>query len=821
MKPYSFRSLLICFAIVIGMVVWIVFSTFSSLNRQKKEQQRIMQAREVLKISGPSVSNMQQLESLRANYLGTRNEKLLDEFRAAQGRLENDSINFARLAEAGNENAMACRQLAKLIHKMIAYSNESLTDSSITSGESGISIVDRFRTTAALLEDRSREVLNTSYSRSSTLTRETVTSVSIIVIVLGLVLIISFSFVYLDIKRRGTKEHELRKFNQRLEKQVSEKTAAIRDNEQRLQLIYNAVNDIIFLVSVEGNGNFRFTSVNEAFYKATGLKKEQVIGKHIHEVIPPESLPLALEKYKQAIEHCEPVEWEEVSEYPSGTKTGIVTITPIVNDKGECNMLTGVVHDITQRKKHEQQLVEAESKFRTLVEQSLIGVYIIKNGKFVYINPRFAETFGYKQDELMNSDAIDVIAPADKQRVAENIRARAEGEKQTIHYEATGLTKSGEEVELEIFCGGTLYSDSSTIIGTLLDITERKDAEKEIIEANERFNLIAQATNDAVWDWDIVNDKNWGNEVFYEYYGTKPGEPSNYETFLSRVHPDDRQRIVEKAQKAVQSNEEIVVDEFRFRIADGTYRYFFDRAYIMYDQDKRPVRMLGSMMDITEKHTLEEEIMEQKVQAQKTITRAVLKAEEEERNKIGQELHDNVNQILASTKLFLTMMKEGDSKRLAELVSHATSLVDNAINEIRILSHTHVTPLKEINLEELVQLLIYKVKETTTIQTDFQYNLDGQMVDDDLKLNIYRIIQEQLTNILKHSGASHVVIDIKADSDFLRVSIVDNGKGYDTSRQRLGVGISNMINRVDSFNGELTIDSSPGKGFAVHIKIPC
>src|SRR5690242_19562371 len=101
-------------------------------------------------------------------------------------------------------------------------------------------------------------------------------------------------------------------------------------------------------------------------------------------------------------------------------------------------MMAGVVHDINQRKKAEQQLVEAEAKFRTLVEQSLIGVYIIRDAKFVYINPRFAQILGYTQDELMNTDAINIIAPADKKRVAENIRARAEGEKQIIHYEATG-----------------------------------------------------------------------------------------------------------------------------------------------------------------------------------------------------------------------------------------------------------------------------------------------------------------------------------------------------------------------------------------------
>jgi PAS domain S-box-containing protein len=824
MNVYSLRNLLICFAIVLSVVLWIVFYTFSTLRSQEKEQVRIRQSREILKISGPAINNMQELETLRANYYNTYNNNLLNEYDEALKRVQSDSAKLAKLAgryaPGSAENAATYQQLIRLIHQMTSYSTSHLRPSiTYDTQETGMAITEKFKSRISELEDRSREVLNESYTHSMKLTRETITAVTVIVTVLSLVLIVSFSFIYLDIKNKKRKENQLTKFNEELEKQVNEKTATISESEQRLKLIYNTAMDVIFLISID-KGDFVVSSVNKAFLTTTGLREKEVVGRYITEVIPEPSLSMVLEKYRQSIETRQSVQWEEISNYPAGQKTGIVTITPVFNQSGECTMLVGVVHDISERKKAERELIEAESKFRNLVEQSLIGVYIIQKGKFAYVNPRFAEIFGYSQQELIDTDPAAVIMDHDKERITENVRARMAGEVDSIHYEANGQRKGGEMIEIEVFCSGTLYEGSKAIIGTLLDITDRKKAEREMVVANERFSLIAKATNDAVWDWDMVNDRNWGNEIFYWYYGTQPEDPSSYDTFITRVHPDDRKRIQEKLKRAIDKKEDVILDEFRFRLPDGTYHYFYDRAYIIYDNEGKPLRMLGSMMDVSEKHFLEQEILDQRIQAQKMITRAMLKAEERERNKIGQELHDNVNQILVSIKLFLGMTKGKSDENAEQFIQKSIGLIDNAIQEVRDLSQRQVTPLKEINLEELIQLLMLKLRESSHLKTSLVYNLDGQEIEDDLKLNIYRIIQEQFNNIIKYAEASAVSIMINGDQKFLHVLVEDNGKGFDTSAKRMGIGISNMINRIESFNGEVVIDSSPGNGCRINIKIP-
>jgi signal transduction histidine kinase len=147
--------------------------------------------------------------------------------------------------------------------------------------------------------------------------------------------------------------------------------------------------------------------------------------------------------------------------------------------------------------------------------------------------------------------------------------------------------------------------------------------------------------------------------------------------------------------------------------------------------------------------------------------------------------------------------------------------VDDAIGEIRALSRKQVTPLKKINLEELILSVKEKLDASTSMKTTFVYSVNGKIIGDDLKLNIYRIVQEQVNNILKHADASSVNIQVTGDNAFLFVDIADNGKGFDLSAKREGIGLANMVNRVESFNGQLRIHSRPGEGCRVEISIPC
>ena len=218
-------------------------------------------------------------------------------------------------------------------------------------------------------------------------------------------------------------------------------------------------------------------------------------------------------------------------------------------------------------------------------------------------------------------------------------------------------------------------------------------------------------------------------------------------------------------------------------------------------------------------HAMEQEILNQKVQEQKKITRAILNAQERERNHIGQELHDNISQILASSKLFLSSAGQGNEV-LKDLVKYPMELIESSIQEIRLLSSRHVTPLKNVDLRELIQSLLDGLRENTLINTVFKYNVDNRELNDDLKLNIYRIIQEQINNIVKHASPQEIDISVQAEHNALHIEMKDDGQGFDVNMKRKGIGISNMMNRIESFNGQMLIESSIGNGCTVQIDIP-
>jgi signal transduction histidine kinase len=253
---------------------------------------------------------------------------------------------------------------------------------------------------------------------------------------------------------------------------------------------------------------------------------------------------------------------------------------------------------------------------------------------------------------------------------------------------------------------------------------------------------------------------------------------------------------------------------------NGSFHWYHVRMFPISKGDNNIYGLMLAVSDITEEKLMEQKLLDQKVQEQKKITRAVLQAQEIERNKIGQELHDNVNQILSTIKLYLGMVEKDQANR-NDLIEKSKEFIDVTIAEIRLLSRKQVTPQKPFELKELIEELIKDLNENTGVTTKFHCRVTAHLsIDEDLKLNIYRIVQEQVSNILKYASASQATISINENNSTVYISIIDNGKGFDPAIKRKGIGISNIINRIESYNGDIIIESRPGKGCKVEIRIP-
>ncbi len=353
---------------------------------------------------------------------------------------------------------------------------------------------------------------------------------------------------------------------------------------------------------------------------------------------------------------------------------------------------------------------------------------------------------------------------------------------------------------------------------------ERRKIIETLRFSNERYELVNKATHDTIWDWDYTTrEGRWGEGLIntFGYPESKLKYDENWRNEF--IHPDDRERVLNDIQSHLEKGLQNWQAEYRFRCGDGSYKEVFDRGYIIYDTKKKPYRMIGAMTDLTEKKKLERQLAEHQLKEQRLITAATIQAQEKERNELGRELHDNINQILATVKMYLGMVKSGQGVA-DDLVERSYEYVNEAMEEIRKLSHSLVPPsLGDIGLKEALQELL----EDTSLLTGTQVHLNvdekynDKTIDKNKELMIYRIVQEQLSNITKHAGAKESVITVKAENGNLFLSVADNGMGFDTTQKSKGIGLKNISSRVEFYSGNMNLISTPGHGCTLEVNIPC
>lgn len=211
---------------------------------------------------------------------------------------------------------------------------------------------------------------------------------------------------------------------------------------------------------------------------------------------------------------------------------------------------------------------------------------------------------------------------------------------------------------------------------------------------------------------------------------------------------------------------------------------------------------------------------QRKISEQQNITRAQINGQEKERQFISTELHDNINQQLATAKIYLDHAKTNEAVR-ADLLGRSEAVVQNVINDIRLLCNS-LTPrtLKDIGLKEAIEDLLnsYTPVQKFTIHSTF--TLLPEELEEDLQFTLFRITQEQMQNIVRHSNASNVWVDYNTTQTAITVSIRDDGKGFDLKTQQFGMGFENIKNRLLLYQGKMEIKTAPGKGCTLLLYIP-
>jgi PAS domain S-box-containing protein len=348
---------------------------------------------------------------------------------------------------------------------------------------------------------------------------------------------------------------------------------------------------------------------------------------------------------------------------------------------------------------------------------------------------------------------------------------------------------------------------------------ETYEKEKEQNETEERLKYISHLTSDAIWEWDIPSDKIFRNEKMIKISGNLPMQNKGLSWLLDRVHSQDRDQLANLIKEVTQKKMVTWQSEYRFLCVDGEYRNMLDHGYVIYQKDM-PVKMIGSLHDITDKKLMQNLLMEEKLHEYKIVSENTIRVQEQERSRFGRELHDNVNQIVSAIRLYVSMLTPANKKE-AIMKEKAIAYCLQAIEEIRRLSRAMITPeLDTKSLIENIRTIVEDVETTTGLKIALLYDNDSEAICPGKKVTLFRIVQEQVKNIVKYSKATDAEIRLEIKDGILRLTIKDNGIGFDNRKMKKGVGLSSIRERVKFHNGKVKIVSAPGMGTSVVIQIP-
>jgi two-component system sensor histidine kinase UhpB len=388
---------------------------------------------------------------------------------------------------------------------------------------------------------------------------------------------------------------------------------------------------------------------------------------------------------------------------------------------------------------------------------------------------------------------------------------------------------SGDEVAVEsISMGAQDYLvkddfDEKLLAKSIQYSIERKRILENLQASNDRFKFIDKATLDTSWDFNFENNTgHWGDGIIRTFGYSEEDILFHIETWKKWIHADDQERVIANLDHHIKHQLKNWQEEYRFKVADDSYKEVSSRGYLLFNKEGKVSHIFGSTRDVTERKKLEKELAEQQLYQQKLITETTLLAQEKERNEIGKELHDNINQILATVKLYHSMMRT-NKKDGTELLAKSTEYVNEAIEEIRKLSKSLVSPsLGNITLSQALRDLADEVNKTNGCQVKLKYKMEEkERIGSSKELMIYRVVQEQINNILKHSEAENATIDLSKKGNNLLLTISDDGVGFDTHQRSAGIGVQNIRSRVEFYSGKLDIISRPGEGCKFKIIVPC
>lgn len=604
---------------------------------------------------------------------------------------------------------------------------------------------------------------------------------------------------------------------------------ALQRSETRFSKTFNACPEPMALVRWEDG---RIISVNQAWQRALGREEHELIGRTSDEIKlwVHEEQRIALEQLL-AMQH--EVRDFECDYYVKDGRIGHFLISAEnIEIDGQPHVLS-VARDITERKRAEEALRASEERFSRAFNSSPqpIAITTLPEGRFLAVNHAWTKSLGYTPEEAVGHDVVELALLVDREQRRKLYQAI--GKEQAVRdLELTLRAKNGELRYLIVFGEVIQLASEDYLLLTALDVTERKLAETALRDTEQRYKLLFERNVAGVYRATLEGEYLDCNAAFAGMFGfASPEELKLAGAWSLYADPAIRAQMITDLHLQRSLNNY----EMPMQRRDGSLIWVLTNITLLEGKDEEPSIYEGIVLDITKRKQDEAKLAESREQL-RALSARLSAIREEERAAIAREIHDSLGQMLTGLKLDVAWLH----KRLATGVNngaltqeHGVALVqkaegmadllDNTIQTVRDLA-TQLRPgvLDTLGLTAAIEWQVQDFQSRTNIECEVWLCPEPKDLAKEKATALFRILQEILTNIIRHAEATRVVIHLLPADDALLLSVADNGRGITTGnlRDAKSLGLLGMRERALMIGGEVNFDGSPERGTTVTVRVP-
>lgn len=626
---------------------------------------------------------------------------------------------------------------------------------------------------------------------------------------------------------------ELNRTNQALRIENAERMRAqslLHEKEQEFRAIVENAPDQI----IRYDKAFRRMYVNPAVEKFYGMPAEALIGKTLGSGIPEGGMAVKdteLAQVRQGVAAvfatAKTYDYEMSWTMPSGRTYFSIRLFPELDTNGAVVNVLGISRDITESKRAEEELKKEKEVLEKIFENIPVMIgFVGEDGRVKLVNPEWERSMGWTLKELQDQN-VDIFAEAYpdlpyRQEVLDFVNA-----------------STGEWVDLKIrvrdgrvidAACAVVHLSEGTRVAIAQDITERKQAEEKLRQSESQLAEAQHLANIGSWSLDLSNNiVTWSDEL-YRIFGVQPSEfDHNYEAVIATTHPEDREWLRNAIEDAIKTHVPLSV-YYRITKPTGELRVLHARGAVVTDVHGNARRLHGTAQDVTERMEAEEKVRATTEQL-RALSARLQSAKEEEDIRIARELHDEMGSALTSLRWEIerfdeTVSEVEDLPRLQALrnkIKDMMSLTDIILGTMRrIASELRPSILDDLGLVAAIEWQSQQFQLRTGIVCHCDRSLEEVELDGEQSTAIFRILQETLTNILRHAQATRVDIEMHSVDDYFILSVSDDGKGITESEKsdQQSFGILGMRERAHLINAEIEIQGTEGQGTVVTVRVP-